>query len=163
MLDMLPLSKAKAREELMQTGVIYYDVLPANHPDVEKNFDGFPSKEAIAYIFSANMVNGVKELCKFPFGVGYKGPLFPMNLVEHQPMLLAGELKTNEQLTKCEQDMYKQYSEINEETCHPHRMARAIEPSLTPADLALSTSSSIASSDSSIPRGKGPIAAIPLM
>jgi hypothetical protein len=120
------LSKRKAREELLQTGFVYYDVLPANHPDVEKNFDGLPSKEVIAYMFSTNMVNGIKELCKFPIGVGYQGPLFPMNLVEHQPMLLAGELETDEKLTKWEQDMYKQYAVINEDTCPPHRMARAI-------------------------------------
>ena len=103
---MSPLSKRKAREKVLWTGFVYYDVLKANHPDAEKNFDSLPSKEAIAYMFSTNMVNGIKELCKFPIGVGYQGPLFPMNLVEHQPMLLAGELDTDEKLTKCEENMY---------------------------------------------------------
>jgi hypothetical protein len=46
---MSPLSKTKARQELMWTGFIYYDVFPVNHSDVEKDFDGLPSKEAIAY------------------------------------------------------------------------------------------------------------------
>ena len=60
----------------------------------------------MAYMFSTNMVNGIKELCKFPVLADYKGPLFPMNLVEHQPVILTDELETDEKLNKWEQDIY---------------------------------------------------------
>jgi hypothetical protein len=119
-------SKAKAREEIEKTGFINYDVLLAHHPDADNHFAGVPSKDAIAYMFNSNMVNGIHALCQYPFPDDYDGPVFPMFLVEHQPMDLTGELETDEKLNKWEQDIYKQYSEITPDNCPPVRMARAI-------------------------------------
>jgi hypothetical protein len=112
-------SKAKAREEIEKTGFINYDVLQADHPQVDKCFEAVPSKDAIAFMFNTNMVNGIHALCQYPFPDDYNGPVFPMYLVEHQPMDLTGELETDEKLNKWEQDIYKQYSEITPDNCPP--------------------------------------------
>jgi hypothetical protein len=116
---MSPSPNTKAREKMIETSFFHYLVLKVNHPGVEKNFDGLPSKKQIFSMFSANMTNGIHEMCKFPIGVGYQGPLFPLNLMEHQYMLLAEKLESNEKLIQWEQDMYQQYNaEINENNCH---------------------------------------------
>jgi hypothetical protein len=112
-------SKAKAIQEIQKTGFLNYDVLLAHHPDADNHFAGVPSKDAIAYMFNSNMVNGIHALCQYPFPDDYNGPVFPMFLVEHQPMDLTGQLDTDEKLNKWEQDIYKQYSEITPDNCPP--------------------------------------------
>jgi hypothetical protein len=119
-------SKAKAIQEIRETGFLNYDVLLAHHPDADNHFAGVPSKDAIAYMFNSNMVNGIHALCQYPFPDDYDGPVFPMFLVEHQPMDLTGQLDTDEKLNRWEEDMYEQYSEITPDNCPPVRMARAI-------------------------------------
>jgi hypothetical protein len=89
-------SKAKAIQEIQKTGFLNYDVLLAHHPDADNHFAGVPSKDAIAYMFNSNMVNGIHALCQYPFLDDYNGPVFPMFLVEHQPMDLTGQLDTDE-------------------------------------------------------------------
>jgi hypothetical protein len=119
-------SKAKALQEIRETDFLNYDVLLAHHPDADNHFDGVPSKDAIALLFNSNMVNGIHALCQYPFPDDYDGPVFPMFLVEHQPMDLTGQLDTDEKLNRWEEDMYEQYSEITPDNCPPVRMARAI-------------------------------------
>jgi hypothetical protein len=78
-------------------------------------------------MFNTNMVNGIHAVVPIPFSRGLQKVLsFPMFLVEHQPMELTGELEMDKKLDKWEQDIYKQYSEINPDNCPPVRMARAI-------------------------------------
>jgi hypothetical protein len=112
-------SKAKALQEIRETDFLNYDVLLAHHPDADNHFDGVPSKDAIALLFNSNMVNGIHALCQYPFPDDYDGPVFPMFLVEHQPMDLTGQLDTDEKLNKWEEDMYEQYSEITPDNCPP--------------------------------------------
>jgi hypothetical protein len=83
-------------------------------------------RRLLLIMFKRNMVNGIHALCQYPFPDDYNGPVFPMYLVEHQPMDLTGQLDTDEKLNKWEQDIYEQYSEITPDNCPPVRMARAI-------------------------------------